>query len=84
MEYVEKYALDALLVAMVLAIFGLAGLIYTARRVRPAVLGDLLLEACAGDYQTAVLAIENVKAENALLAETIARRDIPRTSETRH
>lgn len=69
----NTYALDLLLMALVLSVLSIAGLVYTAMRARRAVLGDRLLEACAGDYETAVLAVENVKAENELLGSVIAR-----------
>lgn len=79
----ENYALDLLAMSVVLALFAIAGLVYTARCARQSVLGRRLLDACAGDYPTAVLAIDNVRADAALLADMV-RHENTRSSETRH
>lgn len=40
---------------------------------RSARLGDKLLEACAGDYETALLAIKNTRADTDLACNLLAR-----------
>lgn len=67
----DDRALDLLYMGLVLIVFALAGLIYTAVNARRSVLGGMLLKACAGDWQTAALAVENVKAETELLVEAL-------------
>jgi hypothetical protein len=69
----ETYALDLLLMCAVLAILSIASLVYTARTARESALGRLLLDASAGDYDTALLTIENAKAEAELIAELAKR-----------
>lgn len=73
MECVNDHALDILFMALVLCLFGLAGLIYTAINARRSVIGQRLLEACADDWETAMLAVENVRQENELMADAIGR-----------
>lgn len=67
MHYLDAYARDLVYVALVLAAFAIAGLVYAAVRARSAVLGDMLLKANGGDLQSALLAIENSRAEFLLM-----------------
>lgn len=67
------YIRDLVAIALVLITFALAGLIYTAIHMRRSVVGERLLEVCGGDWQAANLAIENVREENSLMAESILR-----------
>jgi uncharacterized protein (DUF111 family) len=57
--------------AGLLGVMLLGALIALGVHIRRATLGKLLLDACAGDYATAVLAIENVKAGNAAFDESV-------------
>jgi hypothetical protein len=63
-ECTDSYAAELLVCCLVLALFGLASLIYSARVARRTLLGDELLDACKDDYQTAYIACANVRAEN--------------------
>jgi hypothetical protein len=76
---VNAYALELLCMALVLIVFALAGLIYTAYCARRSALGSRLLEVCGGDWETARLAIENVRLENELMAEMIGKTVPPPT-----
>lgn len=67
MECINDHALDLLFMAAVLLIFALAGLVWTAIHMRRAVLGGMLLKACADDWQSARLAIDNAAEEMALM-----------------
>ena len=61
-----------------LLLVALGALAYVYDLIRRAVLGDRLLEACGGDWDSAVKAIDSVRAENELLAEAAARAFKPR------
>jgi hypothetical protein len=73
MECVNDHALDVLHMAIVLAAFALAGLIYTAINARRSAIGGRLLEVCGNDWQTAALAVDNVRQENELVARHVLR-----------
>ena len=64
---------DLVVMAGVLASLLLGALGALCVHIRRAVLGKRLLDACAGDYETAVLAIENVRRENSLMDEAFRR-----------
>lgn len=67
MECVNDHALDLLFMAAVLLAFALAGLVWTAVHMRRAVLGDMLLKACANDWQSARLSIDTAAEATALM-----------------
>lgn len=73
MECINDHALDVLVMALVLAAFAVAGLIYCACVARRTAIGARLLEVCGGDFQTAALAIDNVRQENELVARHVLR-----------
>jgi hypothetical protein len=69
----EHYALDLVVVGVVLCLFAIAGLIYTARNARLSVLGGKLLTACGDDWKSAVIAAGNVALENEALSLAMRR-----------
>lgn len=66
---VSSECYDLAAIAVVLAVMLLAAIAGLCIHIRNAVLGVRLLEACGGDRQTAAIAIENVRAENQVLAD---------------
>lgn len=68
------------LLAVILGFALLGAIAALSIHVRRSVLGKQLLDACAGDYETAVKAIANVRAENELFDDILRdgmRGDIP-------
>lgn len=57
--------------AIVLATLLLCAVFALCWHIKAAVLGSRLLKACAGDWQTACLAVENVRMENELLTDVV-------------
>lgn len=58
---------------LVLVLIALLGITYSIAKLRSAALGDELIDACAGSYETAVLAARNVRSENELLHDLVMR-----------
>jgi hypothetical protein len=73
MECVNDHALDVLYMAILLAAFALAGLIYTAINARRSVLGGRLLAACADDWRSALLAIDTTRQTTELMTHADPR-----------
>lgn len=63
---------DLIVLSCVLGLLFLLAIGGLCVHIRNAVIGARLLEACAGDYQSAAIAIENVRAENEFLDQAIA------------
>lgn len=81
MECASDYSVAVLVLGLVLIAFALPALIFAAINTRRSVLGGMLLEACADDWQTAVLAVDNVRLENNLMADAL-KAEKPRSGET--
>lgn len=67
------YLYQVVAIALALIIMALVGLVYACIQMRRAVLGKRMLEACANHWDTAILACENVRQENELMAEVVLR-----------
>lgn len=70
---VSHYLLSLAMCGFIVGIFGLAGLAYAWQVVRRATLGDALLKACANDWDTAAIAVDNVRRENEALDAAFRR-----------
>lgn len=70
---VPNYLLGLAFCGVVIGIFGLAAVAYAWSIVRRATLGDALLQACANDWDTAAIAVDNVRRENEAMHEAMTR-----------
>lgn len=70
---VSSQAFDLAVIAAVLAGLLLGAACLLCVHIRNAVLGARLMKACAGDYETAAKALDNVRRENEALLDAMAR-----------
>ncbi len=61
---VPNYILGLAMCGVIVGVFGAVAVAYAWSVMRRAALGDALLNACAEDWDTAAIAVDNVRREN--------------------